>query len=351
MTQIPLHLTETEAQQNRDRIISLCEQQPQPAAESHVDFPATSSSLPTLTPNPYTHLSALYGSALQAQTSASSALLSAAFAASSGAFNQFQAQQSQQVLPGLWQFPLTGLPALGSEANFSQQALVSDKSNPQMTLERSSELETQANAESPGSAMDIENETGMRNDISSTTSAMSPRRAMSPTQAMVAEMEAQLNAISKNKLGRTYNPGRPLGMVDRRRILHLYQKGFKISHIAKLIGVTHSCVSKIMTRYRRTGSMSPKCAQNKKASTSSAPGSHAAAQGLPSSGKRSNSQAMHAGMNPWLSLASHPMFQTPSGSPIWPHSVLNPNFANIGMGSPTKAPKEEQMQSPNLFRF
>uniref|UniRef100_A0A183BY23 Metalloendopeptidase n=1 Tax=Globodera pallida TaxID=36090 RepID=A0A183BY23_GLOPA len=66
---------------------------------------------------------------------------------------------------------------------------------------------------------------------------------------------------SRNKLGRSYNPGRPLGMLDRQKILNLYQKGLKISHIAKLIGVTHSCVSKIMTRYRRTGSIYPRSAQ------------------------------------------------------------------------------------------
>ncbi|KAK6037019.1 hypothetical protein COOONC_25476 [Cooperia oncophora] len=47
-------------------------------------------------------------------------------------------------------------------------------------------------------------------------------------------------------------------MTDRERILQLYEKGHKISHIARMIGVTHSCVSKIMTRYRRTGSMYPR---------------------------------------------------------------------------------------------
>lgn len=50
-------------------------------------------------------------------------------------------------------------------------------------------------------------------------------------------------------MGRMFNPGRPLCMRDREQILQLYQQGHKISHIAKLIGVTHSCVSKIMTRY------------------------------------------------------------------------------------------------------
>ncbi|KAK6037570.1 hypothetical protein COOONC_24925, partial [Cooperia oncophora] len=39
-------------------------------------------------------------------------------------------------------------------------------------------------------------------------------------------------------------------MTDRERILQLYEKGHKISHIARMIGVTHSCVSKIMTRLK-----------------------------------------------------------------------------------------------------
>ncbi|KAL3994480.1 Paired box domain family protein [Acanthocheilonema viteae] len=73
-------------------------------------------------------------------------------------------------------------------------------------------------------------------------------------------------ASSKNKLGRPYNPGRPLAMEERQKILQLYEKGYRISHIARIIGVTHSCVSKIMTRYRRTGSMQPRstCSTTKK---------------------------------------------------------------------------------------
>uniref|UniRef100_A0A7I4K2R0 Paired domain-containing protein n=1 Tax=Brugia malayi TaxID=6279 RepID=A0A7I4K2R0_BRUMA len=70
--------------------------------------------------------------------------------------------------------------------------------------------------------------------------------------------EIQPTNPSKNKLGRPYNPGRPLAMEERQKILQLYEKGHRISHIARIIGVTHSCVSKIMTRYRRTGSMQPR---------------------------------------------------------------------------------------------
>lgn len=38
-------------------------------------------------------------------------------------------------------------------------------------------------------------------------------------------------------------------MEERQKILQLYEKGHRISHIARIIGVTHSCVSKIMTRF------------------------------------------------------------------------------------------------------
>ncbi|KAF7635157.1 Metalloendopeptidase, partial [Meloidogyne graminicola] len=72
--------------------------------------------------------------------------------------------------------------------------------------------------------------------------------------------------LTKNKLGRSYNPGRPLGILDRQKILELYQNGLKISHIAKIIGVTHSCVSKIMTRYRRTGSINPRSSSSSSSS-------------------------------------------------------------------------------------
>uniref|UniRef100_A0A0N5BSU4 Paired domain-containing protein n=1 Tax=Strongyloides papillosus TaxID=174720 RepID=A0A0N5BSU4_STREA len=70
--------------------------------------------------------------------------------------------------------------------------------------------------------------------------------------------------VTRNRHGRPYNPGRPLEMVDRQKILSLFQQGYKVSHIAKIIGVTHSCVSKIMTRYKKTGSINPRSPQLKK---------------------------------------------------------------------------------------
>ncbi|CCD69796.1 Paired domain-containing protein [Caenorhabditis elegans] len=69
----------------------------------------------------------------------------------------------------------------------------------------------------------------------------------------------EINEGEKVKaVGRSYNPGRPLCLEDRKKIVRLYEEGCRVSHIARLIGVTHSCVSKIMSRYRRTGSVQPR---------------------------------------------------------------------------------------------
>uniref|UniRef100_A0A1I7YBR9 Paired domain-containing protein n=1 Tax=Steinernema glaseri TaxID=37863 RepID=A0A1I7YBR9_9BILA len=64
-----------------------------------------------------------------------------------------------------------------------------------------------------------------------------------------------------NQLGRTYSPGLPLSMSEREQIVHLYQSGWKICDISKRLCVTHSCVSKILNRFRTTGSVRPKDAK------------------------------------------------------------------------------------------
>lgn len=55
--------------------------------------------------------------------------------------------------------------------------------------------------------------------------------------------------LGDKEKGKVARAGRPLNMADRYKILALYEGGHKISHIAKIVGVTHSCVSKIMSRY------------------------------------------------------------------------------------------------------
>ncbi|CAI2356751.1 unnamed protein product [Caenorhabditis sp. 36 PRJEB53466] len=65
----------------------------------------------------------------------------------------------------------------------------------------------------------------------------------------------------RNQLGRTYSPGLPLSMCEREEIVKLFQGGWKICDISKRLCVTHSCVSKILNRYRQTGSVKPKDAK------------------------------------------------------------------------------------------
>uniref|UniRef100_A0AAF5PK83 Paired domain-containing protein n=1 Tax=Wuchereria bancrofti TaxID=6293 RepID=A0AAF5PK83_WUCBA len=64
-----------------------------------------------------------------------------------------------------------------------------------------------------------------------------------------------------NQLGRIYSPGLPLSMSEREQIVSLYKGGWKICDISKRLCITHSCVSKILNRYRTTGSVKPKDAK------------------------------------------------------------------------------------------
>uniref|UniRef100_A0A0N5AIP4 Paired domain-containing protein n=1 Tax=Syphacia muris TaxID=451379 RepID=A0A0N5AIP4_9BILA len=75
----------------------------------------------------------------------------------------------------------------------------------------------------------------------------------------------QQRSSGTNQLGRTYNPGLPLSMTEREHIVTLYNNGWKICDISKRLCVTHSCVSKILNRYRMTGSVKPKDAKEGKA--------------------------------------------------------------------------------------
>ncbi|KAI6187144.1 Paired domain-containing protein [Aphelenchoides besseyi] len=58
---------------------------------------------------------------------------------------------------------------------------------------------------------------------------------------------------ARNRFGRPYISGRPLLACDRRKIIELYAKGARKITIARAIGVTHSCVSKVIRRFEETG--------------------------------------------------------------------------------------------------
>ncbi|CAI5441957.1 unnamed protein product [Caenorhabditis angaria] len=89
-------------------------------------------------------------------------------------------------------------------------------------------------------------------------SILSAFYALSSSSAMMDEIQKSTKIVPQK-----YNsPGRPLCIEDRKRIVRLYEEGNRVSHIARIIGVTHSCVSKIMSRYRRTGSVQPRSARH-----------------------------------------------------------------------------------------
>ncbi|VDM24290.1 unnamed protein product [Toxocara canis] len=56
---------------------------------------------------------------------------------------------------------------------------------------------------------------------------------------------------------------------DRRRIVELYEKGVKKIKIAQQLGVTHSCVSKVIRRFKETGVLE---AKNSRTASCACPG-------------------------------------------------------------------------------
>ncbi|KAI1732786.1 Paired box domain-containing protein [Ditylenchus destructor] len=73
-----------------------------------------------------------------------------------------------------------------------------------------------------------------------------------PTEVQQTHQENKKKS-ARNRFGRPYISGRPLLACDRRRIIQLYQQGLRKIAIAREIGVTHSCVSKVIRKFEATG--------------------------------------------------------------------------------------------------
>uniref|UniRef100_A0A915DDM6 Paired domain-containing protein n=1 Tax=Ditylenchus dipsaci TaxID=166011 RepID=A0A915DDM6_9BILA len=72
------------------------------------------------------------------------------------------------------------------------------------------------------------------------------------------EQSDTIGESARNRFGRPYISGRPLLVCDRRRIVQLYQQGVRKIAIARQIGITHSCVSKVIRRFEESGDVENK---------------------------------------------------------------------------------------------
>ena len=60
-----------------------------------------------------------------------------------------------------------------------------------------------------------------------------------------------------NQLGGVFINGRPLPLEIRQQIVEMALKGVKPCVISRSLKVSHGCVSKILNRYNKTGSIKP----------------------------------------------------------------------------------------------
>lgn len=64
-------------------------------------------------------------------------------------------------------------------------------------------------------------------------------------------------SISTNQLGGCFSNGKPLPFGSRLQILSMSLSGYRPCDISRKLLVSHGCVSKILTKYHKTGSILP----------------------------------------------------------------------------------------------
>ncbi|KAH7642566.1 hypothetical protein HUG17_5611 [Dermatophagoides farinae] len=66
-----------------------------------------------------------------------------------------------------------------------------------------------------------------------------------------------MNNISTNQLGGSFSNGKPLPFDSRLQILAMSLKGYRPCDISRRLLVSHGCVSKILAKFHKTGSILP----------------------------------------------------------------------------------------------
>ena len=65
------------------------------------------------------------------------------------------------------------------------------------------------------------------------------------------------NSAKLNQLGGAFVNGRPLSLETREKIVQMSQMGVRACIISRDLRVSHGCVSKILTRFNKTGEIKP----------------------------------------------------------------------------------------------
>src|SRR5690625_4785578 len=89
------------------------------------------------------------------------------------------------------------------------------------------------------------------------------RRGGAEPISLAAEMTARpkdeevwlRKSISTNQLGGCFSNGKPLPFGSRLQILSMSLNGYRPCDISRKLLVSHGCVSKILTKYHKTGSI------------------------------------------------------------------------------------------------